>query len=160
MRIAVISDTHLPRGTRRLPARLLEECAAADAILHAGDLCTRDVLSVLEAYAPVHAVRGNNDEADLARLLAVELVVELAGVRIGMVHDAGPVAGRPARLLGRFPACAAVVFGHSHLPLLERERGMLILNPGSPTERRRAPTFTMASIVVDDHRLLAELIEV
>ena len=145
MRIAVISDTHLPRGRRALPERCIAELRAADLILHAGDIATVAVLEELEAVGPpVRAVLGNVDEAALAaRGVPEERVVEAEGVRIGMVHDAGPAAGRLARLRRRFPGTAAVVFGHSHIPLHEQAGGFQIFNPGSPTDRRRQPQHTM-----------------
>lgn len=158
MRIAVIADTHLPHRGRRLPQRLLDECAAADLILHAGDLTELAVLVELELYGEVHAVRGNCDADDLRRL-PVERVVEAKGARIGMIHDAGPTAGRAERLERRFVRCGAVVFGHSHAPTIERHGALLLLNPGSASERRRAPSCTMARLEVKEGRLEAELIE-
>ncbi len=149
MLIAVISDTHLPRGARRLPEACVERIAAADLLLHAGDFSTLDVLRELEAIGPpLLGVHGNVDSAELRRLLPAERVVEAEGARIAMVHDAGPRSGRLARLRARFGDRAdAVVFGHSHVPLHEQaDDGFQILNPGSPTERRRAPAHTMGRI--------------
>lgn len=147
MLIAVISDTHMPRGARRLPAACVERLRASDLILHAGDLASVSFLEELRALGPpVEAVLGNVDEPALAALLPETRVVELEGRRIGMVHDGGPPVGRPARLLARFPGCDAVVYGHSHLPEVERVEGAWILNPGSPTERRRAPARTMIEL--------------
>jgi uncharacterized protein len=146
MLIAVISDTHMPRGSRRLPKACVERIASADLLLHAGDLMTVEVLRDLEAIGPpVAAVYGNMDTAELRRLLPEERIVEADGARIAMVHDAGPRTGRLARMRRRFGDRAdAVVFGHSHLPLHERAPdGFQIFNPGSPTERRRAPAHTM-----------------
>jgi putative phosphoesterase len=159
MRLAVISDTHLPRGTRELPARLLAECRAADLILHAGDFTALSVLVELELLGPVAAVCGNCDDDGLRAHLPVERLVEAAGARIGMVHDSGPANGRAARLRARFETCHAVVFGHSHMPVLERAGDLLLLNPGSAIERRRAPTCTMALVEVVDGRLDAQLID-
>jgi uncharacterized protein len=161
MLIAVISDTHMPRGGRRLPDGCVEWIAAADLVLHAGDIATVEVLRELEGMGtPLAAVHGNVDSAELRRLLPAERVVEAGGVRIGMVHDAGPRAGRLARLRRRFGERAdAVVFGHSHLPLHEREGDFQIFNPGSPTERRRAPAHTMGLAHVTDGRLRFELVE-
>ena len=153
MVIAVISDTHLPRGARRLPDACVERIAAADLLLHAGDFSTLEVLRELEAIGPpVVGVRGNVDSADLRRLLPPERVVEAEGARIAMLHDAGPRAGRLERMRRRFGDRAdVVVFGHSHLPLHERApNGFQIFNPGSPTERRRAPAHTMGRITVRD----------
>ena len=145
MRIAVISDTHLPRGRRALPERCLAELRAADLILHAGDIATVAVLEELEAIGPpVRAVLGNVDEPALAdRGVPAERVVDAEGVRIAMVHDAGPAAGRLERMRVRFGDVAAVVFGHSHIPLHETAGDFQIFNPGSPTDRRRQPQHTM-----------------
>ncbi|MGV1049602.1 MAG: metallophosphoesterase family protein [Solirubrobacterales bacterium] len=140
MLVAVLSDTHLPKGSRRLPQRCVEAIGDADAVIHAGDFSTVAVLREIEAIGtPLHAVHGNVDDADLRRLLPASLELELAGRTIAVVHDAGPASGRLARLRARFPAADAVVFGHSHLPLHERDGELQIFNPGSPTERRRAP---------------------
>jgi uncharacterized protein len=162
MLIAVISDTHLPRGARRLPEACVERIAAADLLLHAGDFSTLDVLRELEAIGPpVLGVHGNVDSAELRRLLPAERVVEAEGARIAVVHDAGPRAGRLARLRARFGDRAdAVIFGHSHLPLHEQaDDGFQILNPGSPTERRRAPTNTMGVIRVASGLARCEIID-
>jgi uncharacterized protein len=151
MLLAVISDTHLPRGARRLPNACMERIQAADLLLHAGDFSTLEVLRELEAIGPpVVGVHGNVDSADLRRLLPEERVVEADGARIAMVHDAGPRAGRIGRMRARFGERAdVVVFGHSHMPLHEQaDDGFQIFNPGSPTERRRAPAHTMGLIDV------------
>ena len=162
MLIAVIADTHLPRGARRLPAACVERIAAADLLLHAGDFVTTGVLRDLEAIGPpVVGVHGNIDSAELQQLLPPERIVDADGARIAVIHDAGPRRGRLERLRGRFGGRAeAVVFGHSHLPLHERaEDGFQIFNPGSPTERRRAPAHTMGLARVDGGRLTFELLE-
>jgi uncharacterized protein len=161
MLIAVISDTHLPRGGRRLPDGCVERIAGADLLLHAGDFATLEVLRELEAIGPpVVGVRGNVDSADIRRLLPEERVVEAEGARIAMVHDAGPRTGRLERMRRRFGDRAdVVVFGHSHLPLHElAPDGFQILNPGSPTERRRAPTHTMGRIHVAHGLATCEII--
>jgi putative phosphoesterase len=160
MRIAVISDTHLPKGARALPAACVERLRAADLIVHAGDLTALSFLDELHALGPpVAAVAGNVDEPALQALLPVERVVDADGVRIGVVHDGGARSGREARLAARFPGCAAVVYGHSHLPQLELAGGLWILNPGSPTERRRAPAKTMIDLHVEGGRLRPELVD-
>ena len=146
MRLAVIADTHLPRGRRRLPDSCLERLRTADLSLHAGDLSTLAVLGELEALGPpVRAVHGNVDDAETRAALPETLIVDDAGARIAVVHDAGPAKGRLNLLRRRFPGCAAVVFGHSHIPLHERDPadGFQIFNPGSPTDRRRQPHHTM-----------------
>jgi uncharacterized protein len=150
--LAVISDTHLPRGNRALPAACVERLRGADLILHAGDLVSAAFLDELEAIGPpVAAVHGNVDEEALRVRLPARRVVDAGGVAIGMVHDAGPAGGRLERLRGAFPDCAVVVFGHSHIPLHETATdGFQILNPGSPTDRRRQPQHTMAEGDVRD----------
>jgi putative phosphoesterase len=161
VRLAIVSDTHLPRGERRLPEACLERLRAADLILHAGDLTGAEVLDRLWTLGPpVAAVHGNVDSPAVRRALPGARVVEAGGARIGMVHDAGPAAGRAARLRRRFPDCAAVVFGHSHVPLHERTpEGFQIFNPGSPTDRRRQPAFTMGTAVARDGEVAFALVE-
>lgn len=148
MKLAIVADTHLPRGSRRLPDECVRRLAAAEMILHGGDFSTLAVLRELEAYAPVMGVLGNNDEPALAQVLPERRIVEVAGVRIGMVHDAGRRADREARLLRMFADCDAVVYAHSHLPEIVRVGRVWIVNPGSPTERRRAPARSMVEAVV------------
>jgi putative phosphoesterase len=148
MRIAVISDTHLPKGSRSLAEQCMERLRAADLILHGGDIVGAGFLAELRALGPpVEAVYGNMDEPDLKASLPKERVVEAEGVRIGLVHIPGPRVGRDARLLARFPGCDAIVFGHTHVPQVEQHEGVWILNPGSPTERRSAPARTMLELV-------------
>jgi len=118
-------------------------------MLHAGDVVAASVLDELRELGPVQAVYGNMDEAALRESLPRELVVEAGGARIGMVHVPGPRAGREARLAARFPGCDAVVYGHTHVPQVERHEGVWILNPGSPTDRRSAPVHSMLVLEVD-----------
>ena len=160
MRLALISDTHLPRGTRRLPDACVERIRAADLLLHAGDVATAEVLDELAAMGPpLLAVHGNVDAPAVRARLPLERVVDAGGVRIGMVHDAGPATGRLERLRARFPDCAAVVFGHSHIPLHETAAdGFQIFNPGSATDRRRQPRHTMGEARVDEGAIAFELI--
>jgi putative phosphoesterase len=140
----------MPRGGRRLPETCLRELERADLIIHAGDFVAASVLEELRGLAPVEAVYGNMDEPALRESLPRERVVEVEGVRIGVVHIPGPAAGREARLAARFPGCAAVVYGHTHVPQVARlgADGVWILNPGSPTERRRAPVHSMLVVEV------------
>ena len=160
MELAIVSDTHMPRGDRRLPDACVARLRAADAILHAGDLMTVEVLELLEALGPpVHAVHGNVDEPALRIRLPAVRVVVADGARIVITHDAGPAERRLARLRRRFPDADAVVFGHSHQPLHEERDGFHIFNPGSPTERRRAPSHTMGMARAEGGRVTFELIE-
>ena len=141
--LAIIADTHMPRGARALPERCLQLLSAADLIVHAGDFSERSVLERLRAIGPVIAVHGNVDSPEVRRELPATVSFEAGGAEIAVIHDAGPARGRVERLRARFPDADAVIFGHSHLPLLESRDGFQIFNPGSPTERRRAPGHTM-----------------
>ena len=152
--IAVLADTHMPKGGRRLPDRCAEILRGAEATLHAGDFFAVETLRQIEALCPgpVHAVHGNVDDAELRELVPEALELELDGVRLAMVHDAGAAKGRVGRMRRRFPTADAVVFGHSHLPLHEEEDGFQIFNPGSPTERRRAPRHSMGVLRIEAGR--------
>jgi putative phosphoesterase len=157
--IAAISDTHLPRGRRRLPDACVERLREADLILHAGDLSTAEVLHDIEAIGPpVKAVYGNVDDSTLCATLPEALEVRTPdGARIAMVHDAGPRTRRLERMRIRFPDAHAVVFGHSHIPLHEQSPdGFQIFNPGSPTDRRRQPKHTMGLARTADGRVAFE----
>jgi putative phosphoesterase len=149
--IAVLTDTHMPKGGRRLPERVVDLLRGAEATLHAGDFFATSVLKEINAICPgpIHAVHGNVDEGELRAALPETLEVEFDGARIAIVHDAGPAKGRVGRMRARFPGADAVVFGHSHLPLHEEEDGFQIFNPGSPTERRRAPRHSMGILRVE-----------
>jgi putative phosphoesterase len=157
--VAAIADTHLPRGARRLPPACVERLRAADLILHAGDVVGVDVLRALQGLGPpLHAVHGNVDDAEVRRLLPERTTVEAGGARIGLVHVPGPRKGREERLVRRFPGCDAVLYGHTHVPQVDRHEGVWILNPGSPTERRRAPGHTMLVLAIDGGRIEPELV--
>jgi len=158
-RVAVISDTHLPRGPRALPAACVALLSRAELVLHAGDFVSVAFLEELRAIGPpVEGVFGNMDEPALEDSLPKQRVVEVGEVRIGMVHDAGPRAGREARLAARFEDCDAVVYGHTHVPQVERFHHLWVLNPGSPTERRRSPAHTMLVLKVRGSRITPELV--
>jgi putative phosphoesterase len=159
-RAVVLADTHLRRGwNRRLPGAVYDHLAEADAVLHAGDLVIPELLHELSGFAPVHAVLGNND-GELFGALPETVEVDVDGVRIAMIHDSGARIGRERRMHARFPAADVVVFGHSHEPVdAPGEGGQRLFNPGSPTERRRAPTRTiglldLAAGRIVDHRIV------
>ena len=161
--LAIIADTHLPRGGRALPRACRDRLASADAILHAGDFVAEAVLDELEAIGPpVYAVAGNNDAPSLCARLPARRVVVAGAVRIGLVHDAGPAAGRLQRQRRRFGDCDAVVFGHSHVPELQTasEAGVAFaaFNPGSPTDKRRQPEPTMGVASIDGPHVGFELV--
>jgi uncharacterized protein len=131
---------------------------SADLILHAGDVVAASVLEDLRELAPVEAVAGNMDDAELLAILPERRVVEIAQVRIGLVHDAGPRVGRGERLVVAFLGCDAVVYGHTHLPDVSRVGETWVLNPGSPTERRGAPAHSMLMLEVESGEIRPELV--
>lgn len=157
----VLADTHIRRGSsRRLPAAVHSELERADLVLHAGDIVVEEVLDDLRRYAPVHAVLGNNDR-ELVGQLPETLQLDVGGLPTALIHDSGPRRGRPQRLKRRFPSAALVVFGHSHQPVNEPGIGdQWLLNPGSPTERRRQPHHTIALFEVERGALVAPRIVV
>jgi uncharacterized protein len=162
MRVVVVADTHLRRSwpNRRLPEPAIAVLATAEVILHAGDITQAEHLEDLARHAPVHAVLGNNDP-ELIDVLPETVELELAGVRIGMIHDSGPARGRERRLHARFPEAQVVVFGHSHIPWnTPGDAGQLLFNPGSPTERRRQPHRTIGILELVDGRVAEARIEI
>jgi uncharacterized protein len=152
----VLADTHIPRRAKGLPEGLLPYLEEADLILHAGDLIEASVLEGLTLYAPVRAVKGNLDPPDVD--LPETLEVGFGGAEVAMVHDSGRRQGRRRRLACRFPETRVIVFGHSHVPFLEDEDGLLLLNPGSPTDKRRQPDHTFALLRVERDEVRAEIL--
>jgi putative phosphoesterase len=161
VRVAVLSDTHAPRFWKRCPTAVAEHLRDVNLILHAGDVCTVNVLEELSAYAPVQVVLGNNDGPDVAEWGAPEtLELELDGLAVAMIHDSGPKTGRPLRMRRRFPRADLVIFGHSHIPMDVTAEGVRIFNPGSPTDKRRQPYGTLGRLEITDGTLVrAEIIE-
>ncbi|MGZ4526632.1 MAG: metallophosphoesterase family protein [Mycobacterium sp.] len=164
MRLLLISDTHVPKRARDLPARVWDAVDAADVVVHAGDWVAPELLEELEnRSARLVACWGNNDGPALRARLPERADVTLAGVRFTVVHETGAAAGRDARMSRLYPDTQVLVFGHSHIPWdTSTETGLRLLNPGSPTDRRRQPFCTYMTAHVDDgalgnvvlHRLL------
>ena len=152
----VIADTHIPRRAKVLPEGLEPYLKRANLIMHAGDLMDPALLDELAAYAPVRAVRGNLDppEADLPETWEFGF----GGAGIAMIHDSGRKEGRRNRLKRLFPDARVVVFGHSHIPILEDKDGLLLLNPGSPTDKRRQPEYTFALLYIEEESVRAEIL--
>ncbi|GAA3398733.1 metallophosphoesterase [Streptomyces roseoviridis] len=150
MRLLLTSDTHLPSRARRLPEELLAAVDRADVVLHAGDWTDEAVLDLLEGRARrLIGVYGNNDGPALRRRLPEVARAELAGLRFGVVHETGAAAGREQRCARRFGDLDVLVFGHSHIPWDSTAPGGLrLLNPGSPTDRRRQPHCTYMTVDV------------
>jgi putative phosphoesterase len=161
-RVVLVGDTHLPRFGRRLPRPLEDGLRDADLILHVGDITEPFVLDLLSEYAPTHAVAGNNDSVELLERLGTSRIVEVEDLRLGMTHGhLGPGRTTPERAFRTFagadPPVDAVCFGHSHQPLVERRAGIWLLNPGSPTDRRRQPTFSFLRLDIDGSEIRPEL---
>ena len=162
-RLVILGDTHLPRCGRARPEPLVMALADADRVLHVGDHTEPFVLDLLTAFAPTDAVAGNNDPPELQRRLGTARMVTVEGVRIGMTHGhLGPGRTTPDRAFRAFasiePAPDAIAFGHSHQPMIERRDGIWMLNPGSPTDRRRQPSFSFLRVEVDGAHLRSGLV--
>ncbi|MFD8740170.1 metallophosphoesterase family protein [Streptomyces sp. NPDC059618] len=153
MRLLIMSDTHLPARARELPAPLLAELPSADVVVHAGDWVDTATLDLLEARSRrLLGVYGNNDGPGLRARLPETARAELGGLRFGVVHETGGARGREQRCARRFPDLDVLVFGHSHIPWDSTAPGGLrLLNPGSPTDRRREPycTYMTATVTGD-----------
>jgi uncharacterized protein len=144
---------------RALPEECVRLLRGADLVLHGGDFVSVKFFEELQAIGPpVEGICGNMDEPALKALLPKERVVEVDGLRIAMVHNAGPRAGREARLAARFADCEAVIYGHTHVPQVERFQHLWVLNPGSPTERRSAPVHSMLVVRIRGRRITPELV--
>jgi putative phosphoesterase len=161
-RLLLLSDTHVPVRARRLPETLLLAADASDLVIHAGDWVQASVLDQLEQHAAVLGVYGNNDGADLRGRLPEVARATVEGIRFAVVHETGPAQGREARMDATFPEVDVLVFGHSHIPWhTVSPAGLSLLNPGSPTDRRRMPACTFMTAVAADGELGAvSLVEV
>jgi putative phosphoesterase len=161
-RLLLISDTHSPGRARRLPAAVLREADAADLIVHAGDWVAASVLEELSQHGEVLGVYGNNDGADLRALLPEVARQTIEGLRFAVIHETGDAKSRERRMDAAFPDVDVLVFGHSHIPWdTVTPRGLRLLNPGSPTDRRRQPRHTMMIATVEaDGRVDVELVPV
>lgn len=150
-----MSDTHVPTRARDLPATLWDEVGAADVVIHAGDWMTLALFEELDARSKrLVACWGNNDGDDLRAVLPEVATVTLDGVRLGVVHETGAKTGRERRMAAAYPDLDVLVFGHSHIPWdTTTETGLRLLNPGSPTDRRRQPFCTYMTATIGDGEL-------
>ncbi|GAA2332709.1 metallophosphoesterase [Streptomyces kunmingensis] len=155
MLVLLMSDTHLPKRAKELPAELLERLPLADVVVHAGDWVDTATLDLLESRSRrLIAVYGNNDGHELRARLPEVARAELGGLRFGVVHETGAAQGRERRCAERFPDLDVLVFGHSHIPWdTTAPGGLRLLNPGSPTDRRREPYCTYMTAVADGGQL-------
>jgi putative phosphoesterase len=155
VKLVLVADTHVPKRARDLPAELWAAVDAADAVLHAGDWVDVPLLDALAARAArLVAVVGNNDGPALQARLPLVARAELGGVRFAVVHETGQSTGREARCAAAYPDVDVLVFGHSHIPWdTVAPTGLRLLNPGSPTDRRRQPDRTFMTAVAADGAL-------
>jgi len=155
-RLLLISDTHVPLRARRLPEQVWQAVGEADVVLHAGDWVDRDLFDELSQRArALLGVWGNNDGPALREVMPEIARATIEGIRFAMIHETGPAAGRERRADAAFPHTDVLVFGHSHIPWdTVSPRGMRLLNPGSPTDRRRQPVHTYLTAVADAGRLI------
>jgi putative phosphoesterase len=155
MRLLIISDTHVPARAKDLPSRLWEEVAAADVVIHAGDWVRASLVDELaERSARLVGVYGNNDGPDVRSRLPEVARVTLDGLRLAVVHETGSKAGRETRADRDYPETDLLIFGHSHIPWDSvSPAGMRLLNPGSPTDRRRQPACTYLTAEIAEGRL-------
>ncbi|ARU60694.1 YfcE family phosphodiesterase [Tumebacillus avium] len=153
MKIAVISDTHMPKMAKQVPPKLVEGLRDVDLILHAGDWQTLDVVEMFEQFAPVNGVAGNVDGAEIAARFGRQKVLTLGGYKIGLVHGDGKGKTTEQRAVAAFAGekVDVIVFGHSHLPLYQvLEDGTILFNPGSATDKRRQAQFSYGLIEIGD----------
>lgn len=159
MRLGIVSDTHMPRMAKALPASLADALRGVDLILHAGDWTDLRVLAELERLAPVEGVAGNNDGPEIVRRFGWRKTVRIGDKRIGIVHGHG-VGGRDGtegRAWREFEGedVDCIVFGHSHIPVLKEKNGILLFNPGSPTDKRRQPKYSFGLLELEEERIAA-----
>ncbi|PYI55422.1 metallophosphoesterase family protein [Paenibacillus flagellatus] len=160
MIVGVVSDTHMPARARKLPSALVEGLKGADLILHAGDWVSSDVCEELAQLAPIEGVYGNGDGGDIVSRFGARKTLDLDGVRVGLVHGhEGPGRTTPERALFAFREELppdVIVFGHSHVPLLEQVGGTTLFNPGSPTDKRRQPLYSYGILTIRGGTFTAE----
>jgi len=157
-RVVLISDTHIPKAGEKLPDEVLEAARGADLVMHAGDLVEMAVLEKLRAVAPVKAVAGNMDPPEVRSVLPAQLTVEVEGKRIGLIHGWGPPVGIEGRVLSRFSGVDAVAYGHTHKAQAEERKGVLLVNPGSPNDRRFSRRLSYAVLEIVDGEIRPRII--
>lgn len=159
MKIGVVSDTHLPRSAKSLPQALVKEFSRVDQILHLGDWVALEIYNLLAELAPVEGIAGNNDGAEIIQRFGERKIVTFEGMRIGMIHGHTPYSrkGTDGNALLAFEGeeVDCILFGHSHQPLLRRENGILLFNPGSPTDKRREKQYSFGLLEIEDGKINA-----
>lgn len=156
MHIGIVSDTHMPHRGQKLPRALVKGLRGVDLILHAGDWTSASVISMFESLAPVDSVAGNNDGADIVKRFGRRKIIEAGGIRIGLVHGDG--AGRSTKDIAfqafRNQGVDIIIFGHSHIPYMEEREGILLFNPGSPTDKRFQPKYSYGLLDIGEEQSL------
>ncbi|WP_151732930.1 metallophosphoesterase family protein ['Paenibacillus yunnanensis' Narsing Rao et al. 2020] len=159
MKIGVVSDTHMSSAARGLPQVLLDEFSGVDLILHLGDWVSLEVYDLLAQLAPVEGIAGNNDGAEIIRRFGERKLLTLEGARIGMIHGHAPYSrkGTDGNALLAFEgeAVDCILFGHSHQPLMRKENGILLFNPGSATDKRREKRYSIGLLDIEDGKISA-----
>ncbi|MDQ0220452.1 metallophosphoesterase [Peribacillus cavernae] len=150
MKIVVISDTHMPKRGKKLPTSLIEDLQSAQLIIHAGDWQTLDVYQELLTYAPVEGVSGNVDGEDIKERFGEKRILQINGKRIGVVHGHGEKGTTEKRAIAAFAEedVDLIIFGHSHIPVKKQSDGVMLFNPGSPTDKRRQPAYSYGVITI------------
>jgi putative phosphoesterase len=157
-RVILLADTHIPKVSTPLPRELLEDCKQADLIVHAGDLIEMSVLDELERLAPTRAVYGNMDRPEVRSVLPEHTVASVEGIRIGIIHGWGPPMGIERRVFSRFSGVDVIVFGHTHKALVEERKGTLLVNPGSPNDRRFSDRLSYAVLDIEEGEIRPRII--
>ncbi|MDW0109879.1 metallophosphoesterase family protein [Sporosarcina aquimarina] len=159
VKVIITGDTHIPGRGKKLPERLLAACSKADLIIHTGDWRSPDVYETLSAYTEVVGVYGNVDGEEIRTIVPAQQVIEVGGLRIGLVHGHGEKKTTEQRAVEAFAdeSVDAIVFGHSHIPVIKYFKGTLLMNPGSPTDKRKLPFYSFITLEVGDE-LLPELV--
>ncbi|ARK21158.1 MULTISPECIES: metallophosphoesterase family protein [Sporosarcina] len=159
MKIVITGDTHIPGRGKVLPSRLLKDCATADLIVHTGDWKSIEVVQMLSEFAEVKGVSGNVDEEDITQQFPLQQVIQVGHVKIGLVHGHGDKKTTEKRAIEAFEGVPldVIIFGHSHIPMLRYINKTLLLNPGSPTDKRKLPHYSFAILHIEEE-IRAELI--
>lgn len=152
MKIGILSDTHIPRRAKHLPEFVLDQLKNVDHIIHSGDICELSVIETLQKLAPVTAVYGNADTLETKQRLNETEILTLVGVTIGVFHGHGDKGKTLDRALGQFrdETVDCIIFGHSHMPYCRYHMGTLLLNPGSPTDKRRNPYYSFGILEIGE----------
>lgn len=152
MKVIITGDTHIPGRGSKLPDRLLEACNGADYIIHTGDWRSREVFELLSSLAEVRGVFGNVDDEEMRALVPERQLITIGGLRIGLVHGHGDKKTTEQRAVEAFSnePVDAIVFGHSHIPVIKYYKGILLMNPGSPTDKRKLPFYSFITLDIDE----------